>query len=344
MASIATTVSSKKMYEFDIIKKYFSPLSTGFSGALSLCDDAAVFAPPAGHELVITKDAISEGVHFIGSESADLIAGKALRVNLSDLAAMGAAPICYFLALILPKNTPEKWVQKFAEGLRETQNEFGISLAGGDTISTLGTLSISITAIGSVEASSALRRNGAKIGDDIYVSGTLGDAALGLKSLTNNQQPTTNNHLINRYLTPEPRLSLGQNLRGIANACMDISDGLVQDLGHICQASKVGAVIYADKIPLSEAAILFCHPRVGGDINNSQKDSRLRGNDNTDILETALSGGDDYELLFTAPPEKAHLIPKNCTKIGQIIAGTNMQIIGKNGEGIHLGKKGFSHF
>jgi thiamine-monophosphate kinase len=332
------------MQEFDIIKKYFTPLSAGFSGALGLCDDAAVFAPPAGHELVITKDAISEGVHFIGSESTDLIAGKALRVNLSDLAAMGATPICYFLALILPKNTPEEWVQKFADGLRKTQSEFDIHLAGGDTISTLGTLSISITAIGSVPTGSALRRNGAQIGDNIYVSGTLGDASLGLKALSAEIRVLSAEYLANRYLTPQPRLALGQSLRGVASACMDISDGLVQDLGHICTASKVGAVIYADKIPLSEAAVLFCHPRVGGDLNNSQKDSRLRGNDNTDILETALSGGDDYELLFTAPPEKAHLIPKNCTKIGQIITGKNVQIIGANGEEITLNKKGFVHF
>lgn len=320
------------MQEFDIIKKYFAPLSAGFSGALGLSDDAAVFAPPAGHELVITKDAISEGVHFIGSESADLIAGKALRVNLSDLAAMGATPICYFLALILPKNTPEEWVQKFAQGLRETQNEFGIFLAGGDTISTLGTLSISITAIGSLPAGSALHRNGAKIGDDIYVSGTLGDAALGLKALSAEIRVLSAEYLVNRYLTPEPRLSLGQNLLGVANTCMDISDGLVQDLGHICTASKVGAVIYTDKIPLSEAAVLFF-----------QTPQQVRGN-NTDILEAALSGGDDYELIFTAPPEKTHLIPKNCTKIGKIINGENVQIIGANGEEITLTKKGFVHF
>jgi len=338
------------MQEFEIIKKYFAPLSAGFSGALELCDDSAVFTPPAGHELVITKDAISEGVHFIGSESADLIAGKALRVNLSDLAAMGATPICYFLALILPKNTPEEWVQKFAQGLRETQSEFGIYLAGGDTISTLGTLTISITAVGSVPVGGALRRNGAKIGDDIYVSGTLGDAALGLSSLrgaisdeaihkistnwiaTSLIAPRNDEYIIARYLTPEPRLFLGQELRGIANACMDISDGLVQDLGHICQASKVGAVIYPDKIPLSEAAVLFC-----------QTPQQVRG-DNNSALESAISGGDDYELLFTAPPEKANLIPKNCTKIGQITAGKNVQIIDKNGKEITLSRKGFSHF
>ena len=302
------------MQEFDLIKQYFAPLSLGFAGSLGLTDDAAVFTPPAGHELVITKDAISEGVHFIGTESADLIAAKALRVNLSDLAAMGAQAICYFLALILPKNTPEKWVAKFADGLSDSQKEFGIWLAGGDTISTLGDkISISITAIGSVPIGGALRRNGAKIGDDIFVSGTLGDAALGLKLL---QQSGGDEYIISRYLIPQPRLELGQKLRGIANSCMDISDGLVQDLGHICEASSVGAIVYLHKIPISTA----------------------------DAFEFALNGGDDYELLFTAPPEKAHLIPQNCTKIGRIIAGNSVKVLGKNEELILLDKKGFSHF
>jgi thiamine-monophosphate kinase len=331
------------MSEFDLIKAYFAPLAAGFVGSLNLGDDAALLTPPAGHELVISKDALSEGVHFLGTESADLIASKALRVNLSDLAAMGAAPICYFLALMLPSNINEKWVEKFAEGLQKTQIEFGIALAGGDTISTKGKISISITVIGSVPIGSALRRNGAKIGDDIYVSGTLGDAALGLKLLADNRQLTTNNHLINRYLTPQPRLALGQKLQGIASSAMDISDGLLQDLGHICAASGVGAVIYADKIPLSEAAILFCHPCEGGDLNK-EKDSLLRGNDNTDILEAALNGGDDYELLFTAPSEKPHLIPENCSKIGKIIAGNDVQVLSVNGKMITPDKKGFSHF
>ena len=302
------------MQEFNLIKKYFTPLAANFAGSLGLTDDAAVFTTPIGHELVITKDAISEGVHFIGSESADLIAGKALRVNLSDLAAMGAEPICYFLALILPKNTSEKWVAKFADGLRENQKEFGISLAGGDTISTAGDkISISITAIGSVPTGSALRRNGAKIGDDIFVSGTLGDAALGLKLL---QQNGGDEYLISRYLIPQPRLELGQKLRLIANSAMDISDGLVQDLGHICSASGVGAIIYQNKIPVST----------------------------TDAAEYALNGGDDYELLFTIPPEKANLIQPNCTKIGKIIAGNSVQVLGENVELITPIKEGFSHF
>ncbi len=310
------------MNEFSLIKKYFAPLAAGFAGGLGLTDDAAVFSPPSGHELVITKDAICEGVHFIGNEPPEMIAAKALRVNLSDLAAMGATPICYFLALSMPKDTSEEWVAKFAVGLQKTQSEFAISLAGGDTTATLGALTISITAIGSLPTGSALRRNGAQVGDDIFVSGTLGDAALGLKILAaDNRQLTTNNHLINRYLTPIPRLALGQSLRGIASSCMDISDGLLQDLGHICAASHVGAVIYSEKLPISEAA-----RNTGG------------------ALESAISGGDDYELLFSVPPEKAHLVPKGCTKIGEIIAGETVKLLNENGEDITPINKGFSHF
>lgn len=310
------------MQEFDLIKTYFAPLAKGFSGSLGLSDDAAVFTVPEGYELVVTKDAISEGIHFIGSEDATLIAGKALRVNLSDLAAMGAEPICYFLALMLPKDTKEEWVERFADGLRATQEEFSIHLAGGDTTSAHGKISISITALGQLPKGEALKRSGARAGDAVYVSGTLGDAALGLKLLaTNNQQPTTENYLINRYLTPQPRLTLGQALRVIVSSAMDISDGLVQDMGHICAASGVGAKIYEDALPISAAA-----------------------QQRPDYLEAALSGGDDYELLFTVPPEKKYLVPEGCTKIGEIIAGIGVCVLGKNGEEISLNKKGFSHF
>jgi len=317
------------MDEFSIIAKYFKPLAANFAGSLNLSDDAALLSPPEGHELVITKDAISEGIHFIGNESPDLIAGKALRVNLSDLAAMGAEPICYFLALMLPKNTTEDWLEKFAQGLKTTQDEFSIYLAGGDTTATNGSLSISITAIGSVPKGKALRRSGAKIDDDIYVSGTLGDSALGLQLLLNptSHIPNPSSLLINRYLTPQPRISLGIHLRDIATACMDISDGLAQDLGHICTASHVGATIHSPLLPL---------PLGEGGVR---------------AIETALTGGDDYELLFTAPPAKKTIIeqlaktlqlPLTC--IGKITAGNNVQILDENGKTIELDKKGFSHF
>lgn len=331
------------MDEFSIIAKYFRPLAAGFAGSLNLSDDAALLSAPVGHELVITKDAISEGIHFIGRESPDLIAGKALRVNLSDLAAMGAQPICYFLALMLPKNTSESWLEKFAEGLKKTGDEFNIALAGGDTTATNGGLSISITAIGSVPRGTALKRSGAKPGDAIYVSGTLGDSAVGLELLRHPRargdlgqhgktleipvQGGDDNYFIDRYLTPQPRLKLGTSLREIASSCMDISDGLAQDLGHICRASNVGAEIYAPLLPL---------PLGEGGVR---------------ALEAAITGGDDYELLFSAPPDKKPAIeqlaktldiPLTC--IGKITAGNNVQVLDENRKPIELNKKGFSHF
>ena len=358
------------MDEFSIIAKYFRPLAAGFAGSLNLSDDAAIISPPEGHELVITKDAISQGIHFIGNESPDLIAGKALRVNLSDLAAMGATPLCYFLALMLPKNTPEDWLQKFAEGLKQTQQEFAIYLAGGDTTSTNGSLSISITAIGSVPKGSALRRRGAKIGDDIYVSGTLGDSALGLELLLRHPRESgdleqhggspeipaqggDDKYFINSYLTPQPRIKLGIALREIASSAIDISDGLAQDLGHICTASNAGAVIYANQIPVSSLR------GVALELKEEADDAAIQQLDGTGLLRfarndelmSALTGGDDYELLFTAPPDKKAAIenlsktlglPLTC--IGKITAGNSVQILDETGKEIAIKKRGFSHF
>lgn len=331
---------SARMDEFGIIKSCFAPLASEFSGGLNLEDDAAVFTPPSGHELVITNDAICEGIHFFGNESARLIALKAMSVNISDLAAKGAAPLCYFIAIMLPKTTGVEWIRNFASGLQEAQDKFSIKLAGGDSTSTTGKLAISITAIGIAPIGSTIKRSGAKINDDIYVSGTLGDSALGLNLLqslissgnaayidndwlSSLSAPDSydNRFLIERYLLPTPRLSIGQELRGIATSCMDISDGLLQDMGHICTASHVGAQIYAEKIPLSQAA------------RNMHA-----------AFEAALSGGDDYELLFTAPPEKSHLIPKTCHRIGRIVAGNSAILLDENGKDITTIKKGFSHF
>jgi thiamine-monophosphate kinase len=366
------------MNEFSLIEKYFKPLAENFAGSLNLSDDAAIISPPEGCELIITKDAISQGIHFIGNESPDLIASKALRVNLSDLAAMGAQPICYLLALMLPKDTSEEWLEKFAGGLKQTQEEFSIHLAGGDTTATNGSLSISITAIGSVPKGEALRRSGAKIGDDIYVSGTLGDSVLGLAlchpresgDLGQHSEPPKipaqggdDEYLINRYLTPQPRISLGISLRNIASSAMDISDGLVQDLGHICTASNVGAVIYADKIPChrtclefrcSEAKTVVFENRTASVHSSTcgvEAQKTLFAASNSRNYEHVLSGGDDYELLFTAPPDKRNTIENlakslslQLTCIGKATSGNSVQVLDENGKEIALNKKGFSHF
>jgi len=331
------------MNEFDLISKYFKPLASGFPGSLNLTDDAALIDVPEGMQLVITKDAICEGIHFIGDEAPALIAQKLLRTNLSDLAAKGAKPLCYFLAGMLPSTLsssgltrgsilskkmdprvkPEDdivyFLQSFASGLAQDQKEFGIHLAGGDTTSTNGSLCLSLTALGLVPKGQMLKRSGAKIGDGIYVSGTLGDSALGLASSQAGQ--SNDGFLIRRYQLPEPRIELGLALRGIATSCMDISDGLVQDLGHVCKASNIGATIYTHQLPLSDAA-------------KSQSNAIL----------AALSGGDDYELLFTAKNLDVKSLPFPVAKIGEVKSGNEVKILDESGEKIEIEKKGFSHF
>ena len=323
------------MDEFDLIKTYFAPLAKGFTGSLNLTDDAALLSLPLGCELVVTTDAINRGVHFIGDEEDPaLIARKLLRVNLSDLAAMGATPLCYFLALMLPEDTESQWVKRFAEGLHEDQSLFRIHLAGGDTSATKEGMSFCVTAMGSVPAGKALRRSGAKIGDAIYVSGTLGDSALGLQLLQHKVQVRGEDKLFleERYFLPEPRLELGQKLIGIASACMDVSDGLVQDLGHICEISGVGATVQRDKLPLSAPA------------------KKLIEAANA-LWNCALAGGDDYELLFTASSEKELLVRElsaelglPLTKVGEIIEGTEVGVRDKSGRVIPVKHKGFQHF
>jgi len=312
------------MDEFHFISTMLAPLATD-KGALGLKDDAAVLAVPADQELVITKDAISAGVHFIGDEPPELIARKLLAVNLSDLAAMGAKPWGYFLALMLPSSSDEKWLAGVAAGLKAAQSDYDISLMGGDTTCTRGPLALSVTALGLVPKGGALLRRGATAGDGIYVSGTLGDAALGL-AIAQGKLPS-NDFLLSRYRLPQPRVALGKALRGIASACMDISDGLMQDLGHLCAASGVGAEVrYAD-IPLSDAG------------------SKLATH------ESVLAGGDDYELLFTVPaPREARLVAavKNAgtpvARIGTIREGAAVQAFDAQGREIILARKGYSHF
>jgi thiamine-monophosphate kinase len=310
--------SHRAMNEFDLIKNHFAPLAKDFSGSLNLTDDAAIITPPVGCDLVVTKDAMCEGVHFIGHEDAALIAQKLLRVNLSDLAAMGATPLAYLLSLQLPKNTTSDWIKRFANGLLRDQNTFSIHLAGGDTTSNLGPLSCSITAFGTVKTGNALKRSGAKIGDSIYVSGTLGDSALGLKCLL---EKHSNPFLEDRYFLPQPRMELGTSLVGIASSAMDISDGLIQDVGHICTASNVGAIIHRELLPLSKAAA-----------------SMVKNDPN--LWEAIYAGGDDYELLFTASDP---ITINGITRIGEIVSGADVLL--KDYENIiAVTRKGFAHF
>jgi thiamine-monophosphate kinase len=315
--------------EFEFIARRLRPLATA-PGALALTDDAALLDPSPGHQLVLAKDAMVAGVHFLPADPPGQIAQKLLRVNLSDLAAMGAAPLGYLLALARPKEITDGWLAAFCAGLAADNAAFEIALLGGDTVSTPGPLTLSLTAIGEVPRGAALLRGGARAGDDVWVSGTLGDAALGLKTLQGAlavAEPARA-FLIERYRLPQPRLALGQALHGLASAAIDVSDGLVADLGHILEISGVGAELRADVLPLSAAA-----------------------RDVPGARDATLSGGDDYELLFTAAPEHeagiaalARPLGIPLTRIGAIRAGSGLRIFDASGQTIVPPSKGWQHF
>ncbi len=316
--------------EFAFITRHLRPLAAGHPGALDLADDAALLEPTAGAQLVIAKDALVEGVHFLPHDTAEHVAQKALRVNLSDMAAMGATPRGYLLALMRPKRLPPEWLGRFSHGLGLDQAAFGLTLLGGDTVVTPGPLSLSLTMLGEAPRGQALRRAGARIGDDIYVSGTLGGAALGLQVLQGRLSPpmTASDFLIRRYRLPEPRLALGEALRGVAHAAIDISDGLLADLGHVLEVSGKGAEIHTACIPISQAAA----PHRGA-------------------LEAALTGGDDYELLFTAHPEQRPAIQAigqqlslSLTVIGQITDGDQLDVLDAKGRPLTVDGIGWRHF
>ncbi len=278
--------------EFELIARFFAPLATDRPGALGLRDDAALIEELPGWSLVATTDTIVAGVHFpIDAAPAD-IAFRLVGVNLSDLAAMGAAPSAYLLALALPQGWHEAeleaWLEGFAGGLAASQREHAIALVGGDTVASPGPLTLTLTALGRVEVGQALLRSGAKPGERVYVSGSIGDAALGLRLLEGRLpgvEEAERTVLLDRYRRPRPRLALGRRLRGLAGAVADVSDGLVADLGHICTASGVAARLVAERVPLSAAAA-------------------AAAGDDPSLLALALTGGDDYELVFTAAPSR----------------------------------------
>ena len=319
-----------KPSEFDLIAKYFAPLaggqSSGTGDAFGLQDDAAILSCDPTEEWVVTKDAIAEGTHFLSDDPAKTIAQKLLRVNLSDLAAKGAQPRHYLLAMAVPESTTEDWIADFAKGLAGDQDQFGVRLLGGDTIGTTGPMVFSLSAFGTVAKGKMIRRSGAHAGDHLFVTGPIGDAYLGLKLLNGEiavAAAVDAQALIEAYRVPTPRVDLVAPLRGSATAALDVSDGLLADLGHLCEASGVGAQINVESVPLSKAARSILSK--------------------TGLPRFSLfSGGDDYQILFSAPAG-APLVP-GATKIGEIIAKPGLWEIGENGTLNPLEPAGFRHF
>jgi len=317
-----------------LIARYFQPIAT-HPGALGLTDDAAFIKPPPGCDLVLKTDAIIGGVHFFADDAASAVASKALRVNLSDLAAKGAAPLGFLLSLALPKEIGDDWLTGFAEGLRADATLFDCPLFGGDTDRTPGPVTVSIAMFGSVPEGTMVRRAGAKAGDRVFVSGTIGDAALGLalrKGAAWTLSDAQRQHLASRYLLPQPRNALAEAVRSHASAAMDVSDGLAGDFAKLCRASKVAAEIEVARVPLSDAAkaVLASEPA---------------------MLETALTGGDDFEIVCTMPAGKAasfraaaQAAKVAVTEIGEIKAGEGARFIGAGGQALAFKRASFSHF
>ena len=330
MASTKATRSG----EFALIERYFRPLATA-PGALGLADDAAFYRASPGEDLVLTVDTVAAGVHFSPDDPPASIGKKALRVNLSDLAAKGAKPVAYLLSLALPDNWTEKWVRDFAKGLADDQQAFGVALIGGDTTRAPGGLTISITGIGCVPSGEMVLRSGAQSGDFVFVSGTIGDAALGLEIERGNIAAPTKaaGVLRDRYLHPQPRLLLAPVLRCFASSAMDVSDGLVGDLEHICGASGLGAQIESGSIPLSMAA-------------------RSIVADKNEVFARLLTGGDDYEILATvAESQVAEFLAAArstgipVTRIGLMIEGKGPPIVlDADGKPLELAALGHTHF
>jgi thiamine-monophosphate kinase len=320
-----------------LIARYFRPLAND-PGAFALGDDAAILTPPEGCDLVLTTDGVIAGVHFFPHDPPGGVARKVLRMNLSDLAAKGAKPIGFLLSIALPERIEEKWIANFAEGLGSDAKHYGCPLLGGDTDRTPGPLSVTVAALGTVPHGKMVRRATAKPGDAVVVTGTIGDSALGLLkrkdsllekrwALTNEQ----NDYLGARYLLPEPRTALADAVLRHASAAMDVSDGLAGDLGKLARASGVAAEIDVARVPLSDAA----QAALAADAT---------------LLETILTGGDDYEILLTLAPDElaglraaAQTADVEITEIGRIAAGQGARFV-RDGKAMVFARPSYSHF
>ncbi|MEN3166030.1 thiamine-phosphate kinase [Gluconobacter sp. OJB] len=312
--------------EFSFIARHFRPLAG--AEALDLRDDCALMRCPDGEEFAISTDTMVENVHFLPDDPPETLGRKLLRCSLSDLAAMGARPHAYTLNVTVPRGGrhDDNWFAAFSRGLAKDQKRYDVHLIGGDTTSISGPLVLSATVFGLLRQNRALRRNGARAGDDIWVTGTIGDAALGLMVLQGKLEDTSG-FLAERYHLPQPRTGL--KLHGIVSAAMDISDGLIQDCGHIAAESGVQLVLNAKAVPVSEAAASLGQT----------------------LLMHRLCGGDDYELLLTCPPERSHALQSACQdartpvhRIGQVQTGRGVRLLDATGRDIVLEQGGWQHF
>ena len=321
-----------------------APLTAGAPGAFGLRDDCAQLSPRPGYDLVLKTDPVRAGVHFFADDAPEDIAWKALAVNVSDLAAKGAEPVAYLMALSFPEVPERAWMTRFAEGLRQAQTAFGCHLIGGDTDRAPGPLSIAITVIGEVPTGQMVQRGTARTGDAIYVSGTLGDAGLGL--IVRRDVPNWRDEVcgpfqlparhitpvVQRYLRPQPRIELAGTLRQHASAAMDLSDGLVKDLERMCKASGVGAEIDCGVMIFSDAVqwVLNRQP---------------------ELLSTILSAGEDYEILAAVPPQaisafeaKIKRTSVQMQRIGTFVEGSGVVVKRMDGSEIKFDRKGWEHF
>ncbi|HWY61836.1 MAG TPA: thiamine-phosphate kinase [Rhizomicrobium sp.] len=321
------------MDEFEIIAEIFAPLAVA-PGAFGLKDDAAAIAARPGFDLIVTIDQIAEGTDFFAFDPAGAIAQKALRVNLSDLAAKGAEPAYYLLSLSLPVSVTLDWLTAFAAGLAEDQKTYGISLLGGDTSRAEGPLAITITAFGFVPEGRMVKRSGARAGDAVYVTGTIGDSGGGLAIFKREKHALTEtqrDHLTGRYQLPEPPVVFGAALRELASASVDVSDGLIADLGHIAAGSGVGIQLFGEKIPRTDAL-------------------RALWGEGMDAIGRAVTAGDDYQIAFTANPamdSKIQFASRNTgvsvTCIGTVTTGQDVELL-LHGESYNVSKPGYRHF
>jgi thiamine-monophosphate kinase len=325
-----------------LIARHFRPLAT-HPGALGLADDAAVIAVPPGHELVVKTDGVIAGVHFFPDDPPDAVARKALRVNLSDLAGKGARPLGFLLSLALTKDVTDGWLKAFTRALGADAKKFGCPLLGGDTDRTPGLVTVTIAAFGTVPRGTMLRRGGARPGDHIVVTGTIGDAALGLILRRDPDaakrwglERKMRDHLLRRYLVPEPRNAIAEALRRNAHGGMDISDGLAGDLAKMCRASRVDAKIEVARVPLSRAA----------------RAARAALAAEPTLIETILTGGDDFEVLAGVPARKLDGLRKAAksagvaiSEIGRFSAGTGeARFIDEHGRALRFARPSYSHF